>query len=249
MNLQESLTALGLTKHEIAIYRMLLEIGSTQAGPLVKKTRLHRMFVYNALDSLTDKGLVSITHKKRIKIFQANDPDILLTNAEKVRTIAQEAIPQLRKLQQQKGNLVNVQTFTGHQGLQTALTLVIESAAKHTPREILILGGASAEEFYYGVADWYPKYAELLKQHRVKKKLLAPSTTTKGFEPFRKEKNTKLRVIARGLSSPTYTRITPDLVSIEIYRPQIVVIQIHNPAIATSYSDSFNLLWKAGTKK
>ena len=53
----------------------------------------------------------------------------------------------------------------------------------------------------------------------------------------------ELRLLPKGLSSPTYTRITREMVSIEIYRPQLVVIQIRNTAIAEGYLDSFKLLW------
>ena len=58
-----------------------------------------------------------------------------------------------------------------------------------------------------------------------------------------------LRTLKEGLSSPTYTRITQEMVAIEMYKPQIVVIQIYNKIIAQAYLDSFELLWKQAAKK
>jgi len=49
-----------------------------------------------------------------------------------------------------------------------------------------------------------------------------------------------------GLSSPSYTRITEELTTIEIYATDVMIIQIFNPVVAAGYLEHFNLLWKAG---
>ncbi len=53
-----------------------------------------------------------------------------------------------------------------------------------------------------------------------------------------------------GLSSPTFTRITPEIVSIEIYgSKEPVIIQMRNEAIAQAYVEKFSLLWKEAKAK
>ena len=246
MKIKDALISLGLTKNEVAVYTTLLELGITQAGPLVKKTKLHRMLVYNALESLTDRGLVSVARKKNIKLFQPGDPDMLRQHTHRLQHIADAVVPELRLLQEKKQDIVNVKTLIGAEGLATAITAVIESAARQKKKEIYIMGGGTPEGFYTTVGDWYYTYRDLLDEHKVKKILLADVSTIKGFKTFIEEDNTEMRILDHGLSSPTFTRITKEMVSIEMHKPQPVAILIQNPTIASAYLDSFNLLWKTG---
>lgn len=235
---------LGLTKNEAAVYSALLETGITQAGPIIKLTGLHRMIVYNAFDSLIEQQLVSVLHKKNAKLFQPADPGILLKKASDISAHTAELVPKLRALQQKMGDLITTRTFIGNEGIATSMEEIIISASK-TNGVMSIIGGAPAEDAYTSFGPWYPKYVELAKKYKVKKKLLTSSKYIEGFSKFQDEKNTELRVMDKGLSAPTYTRITPELVSIEMYHPQIVVIHIRNKAIAQSYLESFDLLWKS----
>jgi sugar-specific transcriptional regulator TrmB len=52
------LTELGLTLSEARIFLALVQTGSSHTGPLSKVTGIHRQHIYNALDSLVNKGLI-----------------------------------------------------------------------------------------------------------------------------------------------------------------------------------------------
>ncbi|MBU2442745.1 MAG: helix-turn-helix domain-containing protein, partial [Nanoarchaeota archaeon] len=54
---------LGLSEAEAKVYLALLETGSTLAGPIIKKTGLHRGTTYQILQRLIEKGLVSYVIK------------------------------------------------------------------------------------------------------------------------------------------------------------------------------------------
>ncbi len=245
MNTSKLLENLGLAKNEATVYLALLKCGLTQAGPLVKTTKLHRMLVYNALNRLVDEGLATVIHKKSVQLFQPTDPGVLLEKTKKLSLEAEVVVPELRKLQQQLSDVVNVRTLVGNEGFQTNLTEMIESCALQAKKEMCIIGGAPDVDFYEAVGEWYPTYVHLLEAHRVKKRLIAPESYSHEFQKkFIAEKFAELRIVPTGLSSPTYTRINQEMVSIEMYHPQIVVIQIRNKPIAKSYLDSFELLWK-----
>ena len=112
-------------------------------------------------------------------------------------------------------------------------------------KTMCIIGGAKDSDFYDAVGDSYPKYLKLLKDKKISKYLVAPETFSKEFKAkFKKEEKSYLRTLPKGLNAPTFTRITEEMVSIEIYKPSLVVIQIRNPIIAKSYLDSFWLLWE-----
>lgn len=245
MDIKHSLSALGLSKNESIIYSTLLRLGTVQAGPLVKETRLHRMLVYEALDNLSERGLISVVHKKNIKVFQASDPILLLDQARKIDEIAKAVVPELRKLQKNQ-DVVTVRTLIGREGFITNLQEVIESASRQKDKTMCIIGGAKDSNFYDTIGDWYDSYTKFLEKCKVKKRLLAPESFSDIFkERFASEDGTILCTLPHGLTSPTYTRITEEMVTIEMYEPHITIIQIRNKAVARGYLDSFELLWKS----
>ncbi len=242
--LKYNLNILGLSRNEASVYCALLHFGLSQAGPLVKATKLHRMFVYEALDRLSDMGLASVVHKKNIKIFHAADPSALIHKTRELAELAKTVVHELHTLQK-KSDVISIRTLIGREGFITNLQEVVESATRQKDNTICIIGGARDSDFYETIDDWYDDYTALLKKHRVKKRLLAPGSFSDVFKKkFSKEKGTEMRTVPRGLSSPTYTRITEEMVTIELYYPSIVIIQILNKAIAQGYLDSFELLWK-----
>ncbi|MCB9798743.1 hypothetical protein H6758_03380 [Candidatus Nomurabacteria bacterium] len=111
-----------------------------------------------------------------------------------------------------------------------------------------ILGGGKDADFYKFLGKNYKEYLSLLQKHRVTKYAIGPSGYTNEFKHnFVREEGNKLRTMSVGLTTPTYTRITPEMVTLEIYGTDVTIIQIRNKAIAKSYLEHFNLLWKQAT--
>ncbi|KKP40082.1 MAG: Transcriptional regulator TrmB [Candidatus Peregrinibacteria bacterium GW2011_GWF2_33_10] len=247
MDLTKALETLGLNKNEVKVYLALLSLGLTQAGEIVKKSKLHRMIVYNALDKLVDLKLASFVYVKNIKKFQASNPNIFLDLISEKEHLVKSIIPELQKLQKSAEEELEVKILYGHSGFISNLETLVKIATRYD-KIMRILGGAEGDCFYSAVADWYRNYVDLLKKYKVAKWQISPDSTSKAFkEKFACEKNTKLKTLKIGLSSPTLTRITPEMVSIEIYTKEIVIIQIYNKAVSQGYLESFELLWKQAT--
>ena len=68
----------GLLKNDRKVYLALIEIGSVTVSTLVKKTGLHRSYVYDILDKLIDLGLVSFIVKNNKKFFNAENPERII---------------------------------------------------------------------------------------------------------------------------------------------------------------------------
>ena len=101
---KQILKEFGLSGNEEIVYLNLLELGTINAGKLIKKTGLHRAAVYDNLDLLSEKGLVSYVVKANRKYFIAQPPvrlkEILDTNLEKVekaKVKLKELIPALEQ--------------------------------------------------------------------------------------------------------------------------------------------------------
>ena len=243
MELKNTLNQLGLDSHEATIYLELLQLGLTNAGPIVKKTRLHRQLVYDALNRLIDKGLVNFVIKNNRKHFQASSPTKILKLIQEKEESAKKILPELLQLQAYSDDKIEVKTLYGTNGFFDNLKTVIQSAERNDGI-MRIIGGAEDNKFYEAVGGRYKEYVDLLQKNKVKKYLVSPENASGVFKKkFVKEKGNILKTVTEGLSSPTYTRITPEMVSIEIYTKNIVVIQIINKAIAKGYLEHFELLW------
>ena len=78
MQPESVLEKLGFSPNEIRVYLTLNDHGSTKAGRIAKIAKIDRSNCYNALKSLTEKGLVSYVLIGEIKWFQATGPKRLL---------------------------------------------------------------------------------------------------------------------------------------------------------------------------
>lgn len=242
--LLEQLSALSLGTNEAAVYLELLSIGTCHAGPLIKQTGLHRQLVYLALDRLEEMGLVSISVANNKKVFQASPPQELVRLQEERKTKARLIVPHLQALLPENHDRLAVHTLSGRKELIKNILVTLEIADRND-KVVRVIGGASSESFYEAIEDGYESYVALGQKLKIKKRLIAPSETAEIFRArFAREKGTTLKLVDEGLSSPTYTRITPEMVSLEIYGTTPTVIQIWNREIAKGYIEHFELLWK-----
>ena len=91
----EVLEQLGLTEAESKVYLALLELGSSQAGKITSKTGIHRRTVYDSIERLIEKGLVSFISQNNIKFFESVDPQQLLEILKEKQDNLKQILPQL----------------------------------------------------------------------------------------------------------------------------------------------------------
>ncbi|MBS3174892.1 TrmB family transcriptional regulator, partial [Candidatus Woesearchaeota archaeon] len=77
--IEEILHQIGLTEGEIKVYLSLLELGSTSTGKIIKKSHISGSKVYEVLDRLSSKGLVTSVVKNGVKYFEATTPEKILS--------------------------------------------------------------------------------------------------------------------------------------------------------------------------
>lgn len=130
---KQQLISLGLTDGEAKVYLSLLKLGSSTVGPIVKEANVAYSNVYDILDRLLGKGLISFIIKEKTKHFQATPPSKLYeylekkeSELEKEKLILKKIIPELEKLQNSKEKQ-EAEIFLGYNGIKTAYDRMIES--------------------------------------------------------------------------------------------------------------------------
>ena len=246
MPLVKKLQQLNVPEREAQVYVALLKSGLTRVGPIVTKTKLHRMLVYQALENLKDMRLASMVVKNGRQHWQVTNPSVILERVQKQEELAQELVKEIEDMRKVSEDDVSVQIFYGRLGLIENLEMLLRSAGA-TDKIMRIIGGTSDVDLFNLIGDWYPEYQALQQRLGVSKHLIAPEGHSRPFERlFPKVAGNESRLMKEGLSNPTFTRITPEIVSIEIYgSSEPVIIQLRNKSIAKAYVDKFNLLWEA----
>jgi len=79
----EILRKIGLTESEIKVFQALSKVGSAPVSDLVQKTHLHRTNLYDILERLREKGIISSITKNNVKYFSILEPKNLLNLLEK----------------------------------------------------------------------------------------------------------------------------------------------------------------------
>ena len=93
---------IGLSQTEVKVFLSLLKSGESKAGGVIKKSGLHSSSVYNAINSLIKKGLVSYVKESQIKYYRAADPEVIFDYIDIKKREYEKILPDLKAYQQQK---------------------------------------------------------------------------------------------------------------------------------------------------
>lgn len=242
MTMIEELKKLGLTSNESKVYLALLELGSINAGKIIKKTKLHRNIVYDNLDKLIEKGLVSFVTIKNIKHFEATSSKELEDFIEKQKQealqkeqVMNKILPQIDKLRISAERKQEATIFKGKKGLKTILEEITKNKG-----EVLVFGTGQ------GMRETMPIYYEQwhlnLRKNKIKARILLPNEKKGKFlKPF----------IAKYLSEqniiPSTIAVWEDKVLNIIWEEEMAILII-SKQVSDSYKNYFELLWKIAKK-
>ncbi|MCB9815528.1 hypothetical protein H6785_03070 [Candidatus Nomurabacteria bacterium] len=138
---KERLLAFGLSNSEASVYLYLLQLGKEAGGSsIATAAKLHRQYVYSALPSLIETGLVEEVPKGKQSKYKANPPTAIEKLGRKQAVTATDLASDLNTI----SNIGNEQEFEVIQGERAMVEFEMDYvlSAKECSEE-LIIGGAS----------------------------------------------------------------------------------------------------------
>lgn len=156
MNIIEQLEKLGLNGRQAKVYLALLQLGSGTAIDIAKSTRLKHPTVYDVLDVLKARSLVSETYAGGRKLFSAESPDRLRIAEEERRHTLEGLLPDLQALYRGGEKRPRVRVYIGPEGM----VAVDEELLSSQTKEYFYFGGVremvqnSSKEH---LSDYYQK--------------------------------------------------------------------------------------------
>jgi HTH-type transcriptional regulator, sugar sensing transcriptional regulator len=232
----EELTVLGLTRTESKIYSMLIELGRAQAGLISRKTGIHRRSVYDALERLIEKGLVSYIRENEKRVYIPTDPARLKEIAEEMTKGISQILPTLEQNYHSIKEKQETSFFRGKEGIRS----IFEDQLKVGETIYIISTAYSATE---GLKYYMGRYTE----KSIKKKIKLQILYAKG-DPTTTIPLADIRHLPDEFASPVATNIYGNRVAVLIWSLEPLAILIKNKQVAETYKKYFDVLWKFARK-
>ncbi len=237
----------GLTKNEIEVYKALLKLGSTTAGPLTRKSGVHRSRVYEALNRLIEKGLVSFSVQANRKNFQAQNPEAIINFLEEKKKKVKEILPELKALQLSEPDKQEAKVFQGYKGIKSIFENIVNTLGKS--QEVLTFGARSGQDINPDVWEAFFKH---LNDRRVKKGIIQKmiyNEDLRDSQVAKEYKNSKLtQVKFAPQKTITGTSIYGDNVAMIVWEEKPYGFIITSKEVADSFREQFKILWKTAKR-
>lgn len=240
MTIQETLEKIGFTGNEVKVYLALIDLGTSLAGEIAKKAKLHRRPTYDALNRLIGKGLVSYTIKSGKRVFKPIHPERIREIVKERESEIQKILPEIEKRLETKKPEIFAEIYEGVEGLKSVMEMILKER-----KEWLTIGSTGK------APSVLPYYLEQFAKKRVKlgirRKVLIVDTK-EGREYYRilkKQNLTQVKFLPKEIQQPQTIWVFGNKVAIILVSLEYpAVFLIDNKEIAHSYREYFNVLWK-----
>ncbi len=237
----DKLMELGFSTNEAKVYLALIKLGSGTTSDITKESGVHRVNVYEIIDKLVNKGLLSSLKKGTKTIYSVGDPKNILRFVQQKEEIAKQLVPDLAGIYNIKKQQEEVFYFTGPEGVITAYYMMLDEKAP----------------IIYGLGGTGLLRKSLKHRHeRFDADRLAQGVRCKAlyYEAVRaeKEKNPdkffEVRYLPDSFKTPATVDICGNVVLILIATDTVRAIAIRNKQIAEAYKNYFDFMWKFAKK-
>ena len=244
------LEKIGLTNSEIRVYLSLLKLGQTTAGPIVDEAKVTRSKIYDILERLKNKGLVSYITKESTKYFSAADPKSILQYLEEKEKEIQEdkesvreILPELMLQQELAEKKKIAEIFIGIKGMENAFNVLINELDSE---EVYYAFGAGKGENVKQIQLFFSRLHQQRTKNKVKSKIIFNESSRGLFESQEKSKFVEARYM-RG-TTPTAINIYKNFTIIAILNKEPITFLIRNKETADSFREYFKVMWETAKR-
>lgn len=251
MDIIAVLEEIGLTRSEIKVYLALLETGNATTGKIVETAQVASGKIYEILEKLIRKGLVSSSIQSGTKHFEAATPQRLLDYvAERENHLLeqkahlQQVLPSLLLRRNLAKHRAEATTFRGLKGAKTAFDDILQTMR------------AGETYFAFGVTEPTNTLGRFLKHYHqqrsekgIKVKLLFTEQGRNAAEAVRHFPHTEIRFAPVQLFASSFVLVYKHKTLIVVStKEEPLLFRIENKEVADSFRSQFELLWEQRTQ-
>jgi len=235
------LKEIGLTDTEIKVYLALLSLGATSAGKVFSDTGIHRRNLYDTLNKLVNKGLVTYVKENKIKFFQAKNPENLINYIEEQKSEIEEKkkeiqglIPELKSKFNSLKPEIEAEIYRGEEGIKTILKECLNY------NEVLFIGATGDVE--NRLPYFWPQYNKKREKLKCKWKLLLVHESKD--KSITKSKYYEYKILPKILSGLNVIYIYGDYVANVLWLEKPLAFVTKHKELAKNYRKYFDYLWE-----
>ncbi len=235
----EALEELGLTKNEAVVYITLLDVGKAHVGQIAEKTRLHRRTIYDCLERLEDKGLVSFIMEGKTRFFIAANPQKFKEIIKEKEAKINDILPNLLETAQRSKAQTEVTVHKGKEGLKN----IMEDIIKNKPKIWYALTSARK------ALEVLPFYIPQFHQKRIKGNIKLQTILGRNQQAIMRAKELKklrftdVKLIDTKYIVPISIWIFNNKVAFMLWESEIGIL-IESKETSETFLNYFNVLWE-----
>jgi HTH-type transcriptional regulator, sugar sensing transcriptional regulator len=244
----DDLISIGLTPGEARVFLSLLKLGSSRVGQIVKDSHVSYSKIYDVLNRLSSKGLVSHIMLGNVKYFNAVEPyrleEYIKSKEQEVShqlETANRVIPELAKIADKNRQNDMAEIFIGDKGIRTAYEVLLRDA---TSKDILYYF-YPFEEYHPIASPFYSRLYLFQKQKKVQQRGIATLDFKKTKHYADISKGVKMKFVDFPLPA-----------TMDIFKNKLLIISWENATgilisskeIAGHFRNYFDSMWKLATR-
>jgi len=233
----------GLNKNESRVYYALLNKKEATASELLKSSNLHRNIIYDNLERLIEKGLVSFVIDKKVKRFVAEDPKTILgflnSKKNKIDTqinTANKIIPDINKILSKREVTQKTTVLRGKDGIKKVILDILDYNVYWS------IGITNESTEFLGYHFW--KNFDVKKINKKIKDYLLFNSNFININDVVNPKYSNVRMLPKELDQVTEIYLYGDTVAITVYSLHPLAIVIKDSNIFKTFKKHFDFLWK-----
>lgn len=229
------LKEIGLTSTESKVYLTLLDLGESLAGAIASKANIYRKNVYDALENLLQKGLVTYVIKRGKKHWKCISPKRIKTILEEKVSQFNNVLPNLMLKFKEKKEKQSVEVFEGIGGLRSFYEFVTNLG-----KDYYVIGatGQVFDELKYNL----PKHIRTAFSKNMNIYLVC-NHDIKNLDKIKKIKNIKSKILPKSFKSPTQILFFGNYSAIQLWSSEPIAILIKSKEITNGFRKYFEFLW------
>jgi len=239
MALIDTLKTLGIDEKQAKVYLACLELGQGTVGEVALKSGVKRTSIYNFLEEMKQKGLITEVEQTGKTVLVAEDPNNLIARSQRQTEELKKSLPELLGVFNLPGNKPKVKFYEGVEGIKTAYQDILDTG-----------------ETTYGFSDYEKMFALMTSDYmwafppeRARRKIKFYCITKDG--PGGREIKSKDKEQLRE------TRLVKNIdfeTDINIYGNKVAMMSFRRPGAAviiedTAIAKTLKSVWKAWWEK
>jgi HTH-type transcriptional regulator, sugar sensing transcriptional regulator len=236
----KELKELGMSNGQIAVYSAVLELGISSLNNIHEKTGMERRNIYDILNKLIEKGMISYCIENKVRKYQCTHPNKIIEeieNKEEAITSLKNVMPLIMKQFSSSKSSIRAEVYRGNESIKAVFNEILIYKKSYW------IGGNSGIE-KTSLKNWFLNWMDIRERKKhymydlVDYKKNLQSTKNKDYKfYFRYE-------LPKYLSSPMVIVIFGEKVAQITWSEQPFCFVLESKEIKNSFMKYFNYFWK-----